>query len=297
MSAIIHIQTVHRRSPAARPAERGTLQEKKLVYYLDPSAAARRSPPLPGICRELLYRWKRRVYERGDILITSSNGHRDRLRQWGITKPIYVVPQGVDTVYYMPDADAGRQLRAQLKTDEKKKIVAFFDDLSRREVTDLYVQTAQSFPDTLFFWMSSARESICMRGLRSSVYAAQDNIISQIDADRDTVRQILQGCDAFLSIDAGSQEEPGILQAMACGAPLVLTGSTLAEDMRCGRAPGFLYGERAETEKILRSALESDTGALRKHARAFARERDILQIRKIKRQIYDLENLEEDDAE
>ncbi len=288
MSAIIHIQTVHTRDTAAMPGERA----KKLVYYLDPSTAARRSPPLPGVCRDLLYRWKRRVYERGDILITSSNGHRDRLRQWGITKPIYVVPQSVDTVYFVPDTDAGRHLREQLKTDGEKKIVAFFDDLSRGDITDLYVQTARSFPEVLFLWMGGAcgstKESICGHASRCSEYAAQDNILSKSDADKDTIRQILQGCDVFLSIAAGTQEEPGILQAMACGAPLVLIGSALADDMQCNRAQIFLCGESAEAADILRDVLHTDTGALRKNARAFARERDIQQIRKIMRQIYDL---------
>ncbi len=270
---------------------------KKIVYYAEPSDHSKcifHTISPPGI---LARSWARHFYRQGEMIVTSSASCKDILRKCGIEKQIYVVPQGVDTSYYQPDSSARSSLRKKLQVGEEKKIVLLPDDLSDKNRTREYAEMITDLPDILFLWIRPDTGDRIRQSSRSRIYGALKNVRIPHAADADRLKEICQGCDALFTSDADPSEESCILKAMACGLPVVAADASLFDGMLSDRKNVCLVRKGESRSEKLLAVLQSVPAEICRNARKFAQERDYVQIRKIMRQIYDIENLVDDNEQ
>ena len=76
----------------------------------------------PASLRKLYYRWEipkirryeRRVIDRMDLCVVTSEEHLRQLRSWGVRARLAVVPNGVDTSFFSPPAEGMREDKTRI---------------------------------------------------------------------------------------------------------------------------------------------------------------------------------------
>ncbi|MDO4633675.1 MAG: glycosyltransferase family 4 protein [Eubacteriales bacterium] len=259
---------------------------KKIIYYFGPSEKSKWLFHRRGTNSALIRRWKKRFYEQGEIIVTPTHYFKELLEGCGIEKQIYIVPQGVDTSYFTPDESFGRM--------QHRKTVLFLDDLSDRKITKTYLKIAGECPEILFLWMRNRAECSAVGAARSRSYESAENIQSIDGSGASERKDAYQRCDLLLSIAESETDERSVLEAMACGAAVAVSDSAVFDGALQGRNAVYLIQQKEAFSESIRELLQSDLRMMRENARKFAKERDYTQIRKLMRQIYDIENLEDD---
>ncbi|MEF8777219.1 MAG: glycosyltransferase [Haloarculaceae archaeon] len=69
--------------------------------------------------------WERWYLNRVDVVVVPSDPARNRLRDGGVTANVEVVPNGVDTDFFTPDADAAAAFRDRHALPEERPLVGY----------------------------------------------------------------------------------------------------------------------------------------------------------------------------
>ncbi len=294
-SEIIHVSSIF---PIAFSSFYGAKRNgKKIVFYVDPPNQKESWMQKIASCGFLIRKWKKHCYEQGDLIITSSNHVKAVLEKCGVNKQIYVVPNGVDTTYFHPDFSIKKNLRKKLHVDDSQKIVLFQDDLSRKDRTQEYVRIMENLPDVLFIQIDQNSEGDRKYSAKRKAYETINLIKTVNGSHAEEVRAVCQGSDAFLSIEPGPSEEKVILEALSCGMPVAAMGEVLFDGILLDRKNAYQIDRNRNVPEELMRILYSDSSIICENARKFAKERDLSQIDKIMLQIYEIENIEDNDKE
>ncbi len=164
-----------------------------------------------------LGRYLRYFYGKADILIAPSSYARDVLRRYELEQPIEVVSNGVDVTRFSPNKRRRLLGRARYGLDG---LVPFAVGLALlRKGVDLFVETGRLLPELTFVWFGRVHKAAKMETLRA-VEEAPDNVIFPGYVE-DVVEAYAAG-DIFFFPSAVENEGIAILEAAACGKPLVL---------------------------------------------------------------------------
>lgn len=164
-----------------------------------------------------LGRYLRYFYGKADVLIAPSSYARDVLRGYELEQPIEIVSNGVDVTRFSPDKRRRLLGRARYRLEG---LVPFAVGLAfLRKGVDLFVETGRLLPELTFVWFGRVHKAAKMETLRA-VEEAPDNVIFPGYVE-DVVEAYAAG-DIFFFPSAVENEGIAILEAAACGKPLVL---------------------------------------------------------------------------
>lgn len=215
----------------------------------------------------MLARYLRYFYNRADLVIAPSPYTAHVLRQHGVEAPIEVVSNGVDLRRFAPDGRRRARARARLRLGG---FVVFAVGLVLlRKGIDLFCETARLLPHLTFVWFGPIRRAVKPETLRV-LERAPENV--RFTGYVDNVLDAYAAGDVFFFPSAVENEGIAVLEAAACGKPLVL------RDVPCfaGRFEGgvncLLAGDPASFAECIRSLHEDPQlrARLAAEARSFA---------------------------
>ncbi len=178
-----------------------------------------------------LGRYLRYFYGKADVLIAPSPYARDVLRRYELAQPIEVVSNGVDVMRFAPDKRRRLLGRARYGL---KGIVPFAVGLVLlRKGVDLFVETSRLVPELTFIWFGRVHKAAKVE-TRWAIEQAPDN--ARFPGYVEDVQEAYAAGDIFFFPSAVENEGIAILEAAACGKPLVL------RDVECF-AGRFEHGE------------------------------------------------------
>lgn len=151
------------------------------------------------------------IYGQFDQAVAPSRFIAGRLIEAGVSNAIGL-PLGVDVDVFHPARGDSRALRASLGLTERHRILVFAGRPAREKRLEVLVETVERLGDPYVLLLVGA----------GSGAPASDRVIS-LDYERDplALAAILSSCDAF--IHANDNEPFGlvVLEAMACGLPVI----------------------------------------------------------------------------
>jgi len=207
------------------------------------------------------------IYRRFDRAIAPSHYIAGRLADAGVQDPI-AVPLGVDVEMFRPDGADPGGLRRRLGLTSRHRLLVFAGRPAREKRVDVLVEAVERLGDPYVLLLVGASA----RGAATP----SPNVI-EIPYERDPTRlaALLASCDAF--VHANDSEPFGliVLEAMACGLPVVgVAAGGVAETV--DRAVGELAARA--TGPDFAEAVEAlfgrpELGSLRQAARIRACER------------------------
>lgn len=225
----------------------------------------------------LFRRWIAFLYRQGTAVITPSDYARTLIAapKYGITTPIHVLSNGVDTEFFRPDPSARERLRSSLGLpSESPVVVSVGMQLVRKGIVD-WVEVARAMPDVTFVWYGRTDPRIITKEVRRALESAPSNAIFPGYVQASQIRDAYCGADAFCFLTKEETEGIVMLEALACGVPIVVRGIPIyREQFPHGAVTFQVNGEGitlvAETERTLRGILDGSLPDLRAHARETA---------------------------
>ncbi len=218
---IVHINTVLPDSviEAIRAKKRGA----KVIWFAHSTEEDfRNSFSGTNIVSPLFRRWIMYCYSMGDVIITPTEYSRNLLLGYGIDRPIYVLSNGVDTEYFVPDRSAGKRYRRQLNLPADSKVVISVGHLIERKGILDFIKAAEKMPDVTFVWYGDTPRQFIRNNVRRAMMNAPKNVRFAGRVPQSELRLAYQGADAFLFMSLEETEGIVVLEALSCKIPVIV---------------------------------------------------------------------------
>jgi glycosyltransferase involved in cell wall biosynthesis len=154
---------------------------------------------------------KRASLKRARAIITQTSAETDKVRRFG--GRALLIANGVDTTFYAPDPEVER-------ADATALIVARLNDQHKR-VSDLLRAIAVLPPPWRLDVLGIGPDEDRLHALASELGIAARVAFLGFESDKERIRDRLQRCTVFVLPSAHEGLPVALLEAMACGAPVV----------------------------------------------------------------------------
>lgn len=220
-ASAVHINTVFPDSPVAAWLARR--RHRKVVYYGHSTMEDfRNSFKGSNVFAPLFKRWIIHCYGLGDVVITPTPYSKRLLESYGIKKPIYSLSNGVDTGFFAPSPEHRAAFRVKYGLrPEDKAVISVGHYIERKGLTD-FVELARSMPEARFFWFGYTNLNLVPKRIRTAIQNAPKNLMFPGYVERDELRDAYCGCDLFAFLSSEETEGIVVLEALACGIPVVV---------------------------------------------------------------------------
>lgn len=204
------------------------------------------------------------IYGQFDQAVAPSHFIAGRLMEAGVKNAIGL-PLGVDVDIFHPDHGNTESLRASLGLTARHRILVFAGRPAREKRLDILVEAVERLGDPYVLLLIGA----------GSGAPASDRVIS-MDYQRDpqALAAILAGCDAF--VHANDNEPFGlvVLEAMACGLPVIgVAAGGVAESVDASVGALAAASEARALAEAIESVFERGAQTLGQAARRRAEQR------------------------
>lgn len=170
----------------------------------------------------LYLRW---FYNRADMLFAVSDETKRELQSLGVTKPIEIVYNLIDTTRYANSPQIKREARRELGLHDTDWMVVGAGQVQPRKRVDDFVRVARLLPDMKFTWvggMPFGKLAADNKSMQSMIDNAPPNVDFTGIIDHEKVRTYYLAADVFWL--PSNQETFGlvVVEAAAAGLPIVL---------------------------------------------------------------------------
>jgi 1,2-diacylglycerol-3-alpha-glucose alpha-1,2-glucosyltransferase len=233
----------------------------------------------------LFRRWIAHLYRRGDLVVTPSEYSKELISapKYGLSAPIRVLSNGVDTTFFRPDPSARGRLRQELGLGpEARVVVSVGMQLVRKGILD-WVEVARRMPHVTFVWYGRTDPRLLTSEVERALRTAPSNALFPGYVRPEQLREAYCGADAFCFLTQEETEGIVLWEALACEAPALVRGIPIYRD---GMPDGVLTHQVAgagpdfapRVVERLTALLDGELADLRRAGREAAEGVDLLQV-------------------
>lgn len=242
----------------------------------------------------LFRRWIAHLYRRGDVVITPSGYSRDLVSapKYGITSPIQVLSNGVDTSFFRADRTARARLRDGLGlAPDASVVISVGMHLVRKGILD-WVEVARQLPEVSFVWYGRTDPRLLTAEVQRALASAPPNALFPGYVNADRLRDAYAGADVFAFLTKEETEGIVLWEALAAEIPTLVRGIPLYRDAMpdgvlthqvSGDGPAFAGQVARKLSALLAGELEDLTAAGRQAAEGVDLAQVALQLQEIYR--------------
>lgn len=218
---VLHLNTVF--PSDYRMAKKAKKQGKKVVYHAHSTEEDFRNSFVGANLAAPLFKWWiTKCYETGDLILTPTNYSRSLLEQYGITKPIRVISNGVDTDLFQKNALDREAFREKYGFHNSDKIVMSVGLLFERKGILDFVELAKRMPQYQFVWFGDTPEIQIPHRVRAALHTKLPNLHFMGYIPREELRMAYNSCDLFFFSSYEETEGIVVLEALASQIPVLL---------------------------------------------------------------------------
>jgi alpha-1,6-mannosyltransferase len=208
------------------------------LAYVEAPLRARAGARLAGIGRRVAERYVRTLYRRCDVTIGISPVIRDRLRQLGVPAA-HCVPLGVDLETFHP-ARRCEALRARFGVGDDELLLVYAGRLDGEKRPDIVLDAFSRLPAALGAVLVVAGDGPLRPQLeRRAAEVGRVHVLDFIQ-DRQALAQLLASADVYVSAMAHETFGLSVVEAQACGLPVVGVRAGAMVDRVADGDTGFL---------------------------------------------------------
>lgn len=217
----VHINTVLPDAPLA--ALRARRRGEKVVYYGHSTMQDFRDSFVgSNLLAPLFKRWLCLCYGLGDIVLTPTPYARGILQTYGLPCPVRAMSNGVDTGFFAPDKARGAAFRRKYRLSDDQKVVVSAGHFMQRKGILEFIALARALPLVEFYWFGYTPPALVPAPVRHAMAAAPDNLHFAGFVTQAELRDAYCGADLFCFCSHEETEGIVVLEALACGVPVLL---------------------------------------------------------------------------
>jgi 1,2-diacylglycerol 3-alpha-glucosyltransferase len=171
------------------------------------------------------FSWKYTVayYNRASAVTIPSRALGTALTEHGLTSPLHIIPNPADTEFFIPaPADQKKELKKQFGTGEHA--IVYMGRVSYEKSIDQAIAAfniiLKDMPDATFMIVGDGPERKKLEGMARSL-GCEKKIIFTGMLHGEKLRNALWANDAFITASQSENMPISIIEAMACGLPVV----------------------------------------------------------------------------
>lgn len=226
---VVHLNTVFPDTPLLVLLAR--LRRRRVVLWAHSTEEDfRNSFRGSNLLSPLFRRWITLLYRMGDVVITPTAYARDLIRSYGLPGRVRVLSNGVDTQFFTPDDGAGRDFRRRHGIAQDAQLVVSAGlQIARKGILD-WIELARSRPQMQFWWFGHTDPVLLDPAVRTAMQGAPDNCVFPGYVPAAELRDAYRAADVFAFLTHEETEGLVLLEALACGAPVLLRDIPLYAD-------------------------------------------------------------------
>lgn len=283
---MVHLNTVF--PDSVLEARRARRQGKKIIWYGHSTEEDfRDSFKFSNLLSPLFRRWIVWCYSQADAVITPTEYSRDIIRGYGVTKPVYVLSNGVDTDFFKADAEAGRRFREKYDIPQDKKVVISVGHYMERKGILDFIDLAEKMPDVDFYWFGYTQPVLVTENVREVMKNAGPNVFFPGYVQRDDLRDAYCGSDLFCFMSHEETEGIVVLEALACGVPVLVRDIPVYSSWLHNGVNAYKASDQDEFLKRAWGILEKKVPALVEEGRYCAETRSLQAVGEKLRMIHE----------
>jgi len=202
------------------------------------------------------------IYRRFDRVLAPSRYIASRLAEAGVENPI-AIPLGVDTETFTPAGADPAGLRRRLGLEPRHRLLVFAGRPAKEKRVDVLIEAVERLGDPYVLVLAGAR------GDRAAPSGRVIELAYETDPGR--LAALLASCDAFVHANDAEPFGLVVLEAMACGLPVVgVASGGVGESLDGDVAELAARSAAAEIAAAVEALFARDLAALRAAARARA---------------------------
>ncbi len=191
--------------------------------------------------------------------------------------PVVVAPHGVDVVRFRPDADGDGDILTRAGLDREVPAIVFVGTLEPRKgvdtLVDAFANVARAHPEVELWLAGQPGWGLDVDTLIASS-PARERIRRLGFVDDELLAPLLRRADVVAYPSRGEGFGLPVLEALACGSPVVTTRGTVMEEVAGGCATLVHPGDARELADALSALLEAGRHDVHRAARGVARARE-----------------------
>lgn len=270
----VHINTVFPDSLAA--ALLAKFRGQRVVYYGHSTMEDfRNSFRLSNALAPAFRRWICLCYSLGDVIITPTEYSKELLQGYGLKKPIYALSNGVDTDFFTPDDSDRPAFRQRWGLREgEKAVISVGHTIARKGLPD-FIALARRMPEAKFLWFGYTAPGLIPAEIRREMENAPENLRFAGFVSQEELRQAYRGCDLFCFMSYEETEGIVVLEALACGTPVLLRDIPVYRGWLSDGENIYKARDLPEFERKARAVLGGTAPDLRGAGRAVTQEHSL----------------------
>ena len=129
---------------------------------------------------------------------------------------------GVDTRFFAPDKARGAAFRRKYHLSDDQKVVVSAGHFMQRKGLPEFIELAKTLPLVQFYWFGYTAPALVPAPVRRAMAAASDNLHFPGFVSQAELRDAYCGADLFCFCSHEETEGIVVLEALACGVPVLL---------------------------------------------------------------------------
>jgi len=285
---ILHINTYFPKSYfLARKAKK---QGKKIVYHAHSTEEDYKNGFIFAKQTSKLFKWWLiKCYSLGDVIVTPTPYSKKLLEGYkGLeNKKIYAVSNGIEIDFFKRDEKLGLKFRKNYGINKKDKIIIGIGlYIERKGIID-FVELAKRLPQYKFIWFGYSPLAATTKEVREAVNTKLENLLFAGYVEPQVIKEAMNGTDLYLFPTLEETEGIPIIEACACKTKALIRDIGVFEDWLIDGKNVYKAKDINEFEVKIKKILNNELPDLTEKAYKLAEERDLKNIGKQLKKIYD----------
>lgn len=283
---IIHINTIFPESLSR--AKKAKKQGKKVVYHAHSTEEDfRNSFTFSNQLAPLFKTWLKTCYGIADVIVTPTPYSKRLLENYNIDKPIVAISNGIELEFFKKNEQSAKEFREEYGFSKDDKIIISVGlYIERKGILD-FVELAKRCPEYKFVWFGYLNLNLVPPKIRKAVETELPNLYFPGYVPREELIKAYSGADLFLFPTLEETEGIVLLEALASEIPTLIRDIPIYEGWFEDGKNVYKATDLDTFEEKLRGILDGKLPNLTKEGYKVAAERDIKNIGKELKQLYE----------
>jgi 1,2-diacylglycerol-3-alpha-glucose alpha-1,2-glucosyltransferase len=283
---IIHINTIFPESYAM--GKKAKKMGKKVIYHAHSTEEDfRNSFIFSNQVAPLFKTWLKTCYSSADLVVTPTPYSKRLLDNYDLGKEVVAISNGIELEFFKKDKEAAKKFREDFNFNEDDKIImAVGLYIERKGIID-FVELARRLPEYKFIWFGYTNLNTVPYKIREAVETDLDNLYFPGYVPREVLKGAYSGADLFIFPTFEETEGIVLLEALATKIPVLIRDIPIYEGWFNDGTNVYKANDIDEFEEKIEGILESNLPCLVEEGYKVAAERDIKNIGKELKRIYE----------
>lgn len=285
---ILHINTYFPKSYFF--AKKAKKQGKKIVYHAHSTEEDYKDGFIFGRQTSKAFKkWLVKCYSLGDIIVTPTLYSKKLLEGYkGLeNKKIYAISNGIEMDFFKKDKKLGEKFRKDYNfTKDDKVIMGIGLYIERKGIVD-FTLLAKRLPQYKFIWFGYSPLIASTRKVRKAVKTRLPNLFFPGYVEKDVIKGAMSGADLYIFPTLEETEGIPIIEACACYQDAIVRDIPIFDGWLKDGVNVYKAKNVDEFETKIKDFFEGKLPSLTKEAHKVAEERDIKNIGRDLRRVYE----------